>query len=253
MVSILMPTLNEELLIERSISAILDQSFSDFELLVLDGGSTDNTLSYVKSLNDSRVQVYTNCGSIVDSLNRGIKESRGKYIARADADSIPDTNWLGTCIKFLSNNAEYAAVGTQAKRVYEDGTSHSTSKPVSDDEIRKTLVWSNPMIHPTIVIRKTALKEVGGYRYRHWEDYDLVVRLSKENKLSNIPEVLVVDHVREDGIVASTGELKSTAANLYCAFLALAIIDYSYTKMAVLGVRRTVRAVSLFLYNTLVK
>jgi glycosyltransferase involved in cell wall biosynthesis len=246
MISILMPTLNIHQYITESVPAVLDQDVRDFELLVLDGGSSDGTLEYLEAVNDSRIRVFENCGSIVESLNQGIEESRGEYIARADGDTIPEPNWLAKCIDFLQENPEYAAVGTQAKRVLPDKSTFITDRPTTYEEITLTLLWKNPIIHPSMVIQKEPLEKVGGYRERHWEDHDLVIRLADKYKIANLSEVLVTDYVRNDGIVKSTSTTKWIASNLRCSLLALRTTDHS-----ILEILQSAREIVLpFIYHS---
>jgi glycosyltransferase involved in cell wall biosynthesis len=226
-VSVVMPTLDISEYLPKTIPAILEQTFSDFELLILDGGSTDGTVEYISALDDQRIRTFKNCGSIVKSLNKGIEESRGKYIARADGDSVPKINWLEKCVDFLETNPDYAVVGTQAKRVEPDGTTYITKMPTSYEEITFTLHWKNPIIHPSVMIRKRALEDIGVYRERHWEDYDLFIRLVSEYKIANLSEALITEYIRKDSIVNSTSIMRWVLANLRCSFLAIRTTDHT--------------------------
>ncbi len=226
-VSIVMPTLDIYEYLPKTIPAILEQTFSDFEFLILDGGSTDGTVEYISNLDDSRIRTFKNCGSIVESLNKGVDESRGKYIARADGDSVPEINWLEKCVDFLETNPDYAVVGTQAKRVRPDGSTSTTEMPTNHKEITLTLHWKNPMVHPSVVMKKQAIKKIGAYRERHWEDYDLFIRLANRYKLGNLSEVLITEYIRRDSIVNSTSTIRWFAANLRCSFFAIQTTDHS--------------------------
>ena len=226
-ISILMPTLNVHKYINKSLPSLLNQSREDFELLILDGGSTDGTLEYLSGVDDSRIEIFQDCGSIVESLNKGLDESRGDYIARADGDSVPEPIWLEKCIDFLESNPNHAAVGAQARRILPDGSSYVTEKPTTFEELTQTLIWKNPIIHPTMVMRKQPLKEIGGYRERHWEDHDLVIRLVNHSHVANLSDILLTDYVRDEGIVRSTSTIRWVAANLRCTLLALKMTNHS--------------------------
>lgn len=247
--SVVMPTYNAETFIEQSVPAILGQSFSDFELLVLDGGSTDGTVEYVRDINDDRILIYEEAGGITEALNKGLDAASGEYVARADADSIPEENWLKKCISFLERNPAYAAVGTQVTRIRPNGETFVTDKPVDHDAIVRTLPWRNPMIHPTLVMRKDIARAVGGYRERHWEDYDLVVRLAQNYQLSNLSEALVSDYLHDESIVGSTSVLKATLASLRCGLFAIRIGDYSAWGKLGLSIKRVIWAWCLFGYK----
>lgn len=244
-----MPTYNAAPFIDESVPAVLDQSFSDFELLILDGGSTDGTVQSVKEFDDKRIHLYENTGGITEALSKGLGEATGKYVARADADSIPEPSWLEKCVSFLDDNSTYAAVGTQATRVRPDGDSFVTEKPEEYEGIVRTLPWRNPMIHPTLVMRKDAVQAVGGYRERHWEDYDLVIRLAKHHRLANLSEALVSDHLHDRSIVGSTPITKSTLASLRCGLFAIWTGDYSIPNKIMIGLRRVVWAGCQFGYR----
>jgi glycosyltransferase involved in cell wall biosynthesis len=248
-VSILMPTLDAMNYVDESISAVLDQSLSNFELLVLDGGSTDGTLDYIDSISDCRVCLYKNTGDITKSLNKGIAEAQGEYIARADADAVPYKQWLERCIHFLKDDQEYAAVGTQAKRVSVDGNQQITNMPESHEDISEELIWKNPMIHPTLVIRKAALISVDGYRERQWEDYDLMIRIANEHKLANLSDVLVKDYAHPNSVVNSTPVIRSRLAALRCGLLAIYLSNRSLHSKVLLGVIRSMLSFGRIVYQ----
>lgn len=249
LVSVLVPTLNVSDYVDRSIPAILDQTLSDIEILILDGGSTDGTLEYCENIRDKRLHLCRDCGNIVDSLNKGIDISRGKYIARADADTIPEPNWLEKSINFLEKNPEYGAVGAQVRRIDSGRILNVTDKPQHHEEIIEDMLWRNPMIHPTMVIRKESLIDIDGYRDRHWEDYDLVVRLAKNNYLYNFEEVLVDDYFRDESIVASTAANKSLIASLKCSWLAFSTTSHSIPTKVQLGIKSLKTNISGYIYT----
>ena len=241
-----MPTYNAEEFVTESVPSVLEQSFTNFELLVLDGGSDDKTLNYIKNLDSERIDVYENTGNITDALNKGVKEANGEYIARVDADSPPHSNWLEKCISFLEDNPEYAAVGTQARRIKTTDYSSVTNKPQCHASIVEKLPWQNPMIHPTLVVRKDILRKVGGYQDTHWEDYDLIIRLSQDYLLRNLSEVLVTEYIHDDSITGSTSSLKATLASLRCGILAIWVGDYTTTDRLFLFVKRILWSVYHF-------
>lgn len=114
-ISVIMPTYNAETYVREAIESILNQTFADFEFLILDGGSKDKTIEIIESYNDDRIKIYKNCGTIPQSLNKGIKEATGEYIARMDADDISLPNRLKKQLNVLQKNKDIAILGTKAQ------------------------------------------------------------------------------------------------------------------------------------------
>ena len=170
-------------LLDKSISSILNQTFSDFEFLICDDGSTNNTLAYLKKIEaeDSRVKIlsYEKNRGLSYALNICLKEAKGKYIARQDDDDISDPRRLEMEFFFLENNKQYSIVGTLAD-VFDDrgvwGKYNNPEKTQKND-----FYWNSPFMHPTIMVRKEAYDVVGGYRIaketRRCEDIDLFMRM----------------------------------------------------------------------------
>jgi len=196
-VSIVMPTYNRALTIGMAIESILNQTYSDWELLVVDNGSTDNTAEIVAGFvgKDSRVKYYNvekskNPG-IADYLNFGIEKALGQYIARLDDDDEwYDPDKLKKQVAFLENNSEYVLVGGGAIMI--DGNRkelYRFFKREKDNKIRNNALYANPFCHNTVLFRKELARKLGGYRYfRFVEDWDLWLRMGKEGKLYNFQE-----------------------------------------------------------------
>ena len=195
-ISIIMSVYNGESLLGRSIESILSQSFSDFEFIIINDGSTDSSLEvmlkYGKS--DDRLVVIdqTNIG-LTKSLNRGIRFSRGNYIARMDVDDISYKQRLEKQYEFLERNKDFVLVGGQ--RVIRDEINNAYYRdtlPITPAEIRKVAVARNPFFHSLVMFRKDVLISVGTYneKYRYVQDYELWSRIIHKYNSANLSEVL---------------------------------------------------------------
>ena len=248
-VSVMMPTLDVVNYIEDSINSVLCQNLSDIELLILDGGSTDGTLEYCKSISDPRVRVFENSGGRVEARQKGVAESKGKYLAVVDSDTVLYQSRLKKGVEFLKNNPAYGAVGSFVKRIEPDGSTWIDEKPISYESIIDQLVWKNAMVHPTLVLRKKAVEAVGGYRKRYYEDYDLIVRLGREYKLANQSEVLLDYYIREEGTVQSLSSFKNAVSTLRCSLLAIWGNNHSLHKKFGLSLERFLFEGLKLIYN----
>jgi glycosyltransferase involved in cell wall biosynthesis len=210
-VSVIMPVFNAEKYIKQAIESILSQSFQDFELLIFDDCSTDNSLSIIQSFEDSRIKLFNspkNIGYLVH-LNKGLKQSRGKYIARMDADDISLPQRFEKQIAFMETNKEFGLLGTWAQIYNED----QFIKPHTTDlSIRVGLVKMNQFIHSSVFIRKDILeKHHLNYNEELYtaEDYDLWVRISDYCKIGNLNEVLIQyrTHNNQISVVKSNNQI----------------------------------------------
>lgn len=205
-----MPVHNGARYLKQAIESVLDQSFSDFELIVIDDGSTDNSLEIIRSFSksDPRINIVKNEKNlgIQKSLNIGIKKARGDFIARIDHDDIwCDRNKLQKQVDFLEQNSSYALVGTAAIFINASGHEIGRAKYQSADEnIRKRILLANQFAHPSVLIKKEALEKVGLYseekKYKHIEDYELWLRLGKKYKLANLHDYCLKYRVNAEGI-----------------------------------------------------
>ncbi|NDV60660.1 glycosyltransferase [Bacteroides sp. 519] len=191
-VSILLPIYNAESYLTNSIDSILSQTFSNWELIVVDDGSTDQSRSIVESYSDSRIHLLSCSHNFIASLNAGIKASSGKYIARMDADDIMLPHRLQTQWDFMEAHPEVDVCGSWMETFGERTGIWKTS--TKNEEIITTLLLHNTMFHPTIILRKSILKssELYAHGYPCAEDYKLWTDLVLQGCcFANIPEVLL--------------------------------------------------------------
>lgn len=197
-VSVILPAYNCPKYIGAAIESILAQTLQDFELLVIDDGSSDETPEIVRGYSDSRIRlvVQANIG-LAGTLNRGIGLARGMYIARQDQDdrSLPER--LAKQVAFLDAHPECALVGTWAEIWYERTKSERIhAHPAGDAELKVFLLLNNPFVHSSVMLRKAALDSVGGYSTdparQPPEDYELWSRIARDYDVANLPELLHV-------------------------------------------------------------
>lgn len=194
LVTIIMSTLNHGKYISRSIKRTLDQSFQDFEFIIVNDGSTDNTEEIVKSFKDERI-IYlkneTNKG-VPYSFNKAMKIAKGKYIARVDSDDA----WIGKDklkkqVEFLEKNKDYAVTGGGMVVVKPNGQElFRYLKPETDKETRKNALTTNPVANSTSVCRKDAVVAIGlcNEKLPYNEDWDFWLNIGKQGKFYNFQE-----------------------------------------------------------------
>jgi glycosyltransferase involved in cell wall biosynthesis len=218
LVSVVMAVHNGCPFLGESIESILNQSFDDFEFLVIDDGSTDETsqILHKYAIADHRVRIYTqqNLGH-APSLNRGWRLARGELIARMDADDLAKPERIKRQVEFLKFHPEVVVLGTSFEFINRDGKRRlPMSLPSQDFDIKKTLPYGNCLAHPTIMMRKSTLIEMGGYRstFLYAEDYDLWLRIAERHALANLDDPLLgyrihpgqisLRHIRQQAVSA---------------------------------------------------
>ncbi|MBS1529890.1 MAG: glycosyltransferase [Bacteroidetes bacterium] len=195
-VTVLMPAYNAGKYIREAIDSVLRQSFKNFELLVINDGSTDDTLSIALSFHDSRVVVINKeHEGIAASLNTGLKLASANYIARFDADDICQPTRLQTQLDFLRDHPDYVLVGSDADYILDNGDFLFSFKCIahSDEEVKNNLYVYCPFIHSSVMYRRDEVLKAGGYNIHahNFEDYLLWTNLAKTGKMQNLREPLI--------------------------------------------------------------
>jgi len=204
-VTVLMPVYNGETYLAEAIESILNQTFTDFEFLIIDDGSTDNTWDILSNFNDSRIRLVKNNQNmgITKTLNKGLQLARGNYVARMDADDICFPERLQRQKAFLDENLNFAMVGSWIEVIDEIGRKIKRIRfPIVSYLLRWRLLYTNTFAHSAVMFRKNAVLGISGYldNCRHAEDYDLWSRLSMHWEVANIPAVLVSWRFCEESI-----------------------------------------------------
>ncbi len=198
-ISVILCAYNGEDKVTRSIQSILSQTFKDFELIVIDDGSTDKTCDMIGNIqkNDARIILESiPHGGLAKALNAGLARARGQYIARMDVDDVALSQRFQKQIRFLEQDQAVGVLGTGYEIMLPTGITRKPKVPllIQDSDLKRALPKFNPFFHGSAMIRKALLDQVGGYdeKFLLTQDYDLWFRLSKLTKFSNLNEVLMI-------------------------------------------------------------
>lgn len=210
-VTVLMPVYNGEKYLREAIDSVLSQTFSDFEFLIINDGSTDNSVEIIKNYNDSRIRLIHNDKNrgIVFSRNRGLEESRGEYIAILDCDDIAYPRRLEKQLKFLDAHPDFGVIGSWVKLIDSAGqpTGVIWKNRISPEKIPSFLLFGNCFAHSSTIIRAKAIPPELYQPFEISCDYDLWIRMSKKWKLWSLPEILTKYRVHQKGVSKSKQEL----------------------------------------------
>ena len=197
-VSVLMPVYNtREDHLRGAIESILNQTFSDFEFLILNDASTDeNVERVVKSYHDARIKYAVNEKNlgISRTRNRLLEMARGEYLAVVDHDDVSMPDRLAEEVAWLDMHPETGIVGAMIESVYDDGEKRIIEYPENNADIEKKMLWRNCMMHPVCMIRKSVLQEHGiSYEglFSPAEDYALFCRLLGKTEFHNLQKILL--------------------------------------------------------------
>ncbi|WP_232476073.1 glycosyltransferase [Flavisphingomonas formosensis] len=208
-ISVAMSIYNNERVVAQAIDSILAQSFGDFELLIVDDGSTDGSPAILDdhARRDPRIRLWhePNRG-LVASLNLMIARARGDLIARMDGDDIALPDRFARQVAFFDAHTDHGVLGTNTHEIDDAGTITECTDfhPFDHEAIVAALKRGSPFCHSSVTMRRDVLARVGGYRaaYRHCEDYDLWLRLSTRTRLANLPDRLLL-YRRSPGQISS--------------------------------------------------
>lgn len=214
LISVIMSVYNGEEYLRESIESILTQSFKNFEFIVINDGSTDNSLQIINSFNDKRIVLINqkNTGLAV-ALNNGIKTAKGKYIARMDADDISVATRLEMQLDFMENNQEYVIIGSNAIVIDQNANYvYTTDLPTIDGQLRK-LLPSSPFMHSSVMVKKNSIEECGYYyeaisKLYSFEDVILWNKLCKLGAIANIKTPLIKYRIQPFAATNKSGEKK---------------------------------------------
>ena len=197
LVSVIIGTYNGEKYLDLAIESLLNQTFRDFELIVIDDCSTDDTLKVLEEIKDGRMRVIRNHRNlgIPGTLNKAIDLAIGKYIAFMDHDDVSLPDRLHLQSQFLDGHPEVAMVGSSCRFIDDSGNVVKDVQAKCDDAtLRWRLLWYNPFIQTTLMVRRSVLAEIGGYScdpmYKFSEDFEMMSRLALRYAVANLPQSL---------------------------------------------------------------
>jgi glycosyltransferase involved in cell wall biosynthesis len=216
LVSIILPCYNEEKYLEDCLKSILAHNYTNFELIIINDGSTDQTENVINATKDIRIVYLKNDinKGITYSLNKAIKLAKGKYTCRMDADDKMVLNRLKLQIEFLENNQDYGMVGSWMNIIDSFGMPVSRIElPTDNMDIKLSMLFYNPFAHPAVTLRTEIAKKLKyNARFKYCEDYDLWFRIAARFKVKNLPIALVEyrTHLKN----SSTSNQKLTQRNV---------------------------------------
>jgi len=194
-ITVFMAAYNQAPYIQQSITSILNQSFSDFELIIINDGSTDHTPAVVEKIKDHRITLIHNDGNrgLVYTRNRLLEFAKGDYIAILDADDIAYPDRLALQYNYLLANQEVALCGGHANIINEQGQKTGERLIVpTNNTVDLFMLFGNPFVNSTTMFKTSVFHALRGYQnYTISEDFDLFVRISEKYKVANLDETLV--------------------------------------------------------------
>jgi len=195
-VSLVMSVYDGEEHLNEAIESILHQTFTDFEFIIVDDGSTDSTWKILTTYHDPRITLVRNQENqgLARSLNRGLEISRGEYIARQDADDVSLPERLARQVSFLEEHADVGVLGSAVQIIDGSGNPSETWRfPSEHGALKWRLCFGNPIMHSTVMMRREVVNGVNGYdaEMEVATDYDLWRRLSSVTRLANLQDVLL--------------------------------------------------------------
>lgn len=208
LVSVVMPVLNPHpLYFRQAVRSVLTQSFTDFELVIIEDPSPRSAGEVLAEMADPRIRHFLNPRrtSLVDQLNRGLAEARGELVARFDADDICEPKRFENQVAFLQAHLECGVVGTQLRIIDTEGTERGGRfYPQDHAAIIAAMARFNPLAHPSVMYRRDLVMAAGGYQYRKYpanEDYELWSRLARRGvRFANLPEPLIRYRIHPEGM-----------------------------------------------------
>lgn len=219
MVSVIMAVRNGGPFLAKAIASIRGQQFRDWELVIVDDGSTDDTATIlqVAARSDARLRpLRQEALGLVPALNRAVTEARGEFLARMDADDLARPERLGRQVDFLRSNPRVGVLGTAVRRI---GAGRGFWQwPVDDAASRAALLFEAPCAHPTVMMRREVWdKSGGGYRpeFRAAEDIDLWERIAPYTEFANLPAPLLDYRIHPGQVTAvATWEMAQNGARV---------------------------------------
>jgi glycosyltransferase involved in cell wall biosynthesis len=221
-ISVVMAVYNGESHIRSSVESILNQAYRDFEFIIVDDCSSDDTVNIIKTYNDSRIRIICNEKNIgqTKSLDEGLRIAKGEFIARIDVDDTAFPGRLEKQLNYMLKHSEYAAIGTSALKVFQGSCKKEVYKAAcAPSEVMVRLFYTTPLLHVTVMMRKDAVLKVGGYDrgFLICADYALWSNLIRNKyKVISLPEILMKFKVSDESYSSRNQE---NIVSEYCKLL----------------------------------
>lgn len=245
-VTVLLPVHNGGTFLRPAVDSILAQTYGDFELLVIDDGSTDGSVKSIEAERDSRIRLIhnpSNLGLIV-TLNKGVALAKGAYLARMDADDLCEPKRLERQVEYLDNHPEVGVCSTWATFIDTGGNEVGALKLPTGKRLQRLFWKPSPLVHAAMMGRTALLKEhLYDSDFADAEDYELFLRLYDVTQIHNLPEALyrIRRHDSNVSIVKRKSQLNSSYTAFcrflgheelsYESFLALSFVDFSMSPL----------------------
>lgn len=223
-ISVVMSVYNGEKFLAEAVDSVLNQTFTDFEFIIIDDGSTDQTAQILSdyATRDSRIRIISqeNRGR-AESLNRGIELARGDLIARMDADDVCLPHRLQDQLEYMNGRPKLGLLGSHVDLITPGSRNLGPwfALPTTDGDIRRGLADGCPLIHPTVMMRRDVIMSAGGYRklLLDADDYDMFLRVSELTQMANLPQALLLYRIH-----AGQVSMRGIVAQTYCCMAAKA-------------------------------
>lgn len=232
LVSVIMPVFNAEKYLPYAIESILKQTFMNFELIIINDGSTDHSEQLILRYKDKRIRYIKHLSNqgLIATLNNGIKHANGEFIARLDADDVSRQDRLFKQLQFLLRHPDHSICASSYDVINAKGHKQFTVLlPTADKQIRTLLFFGNCICHSSVMFRKKALDhEMYRQSYKLCEDYDLWSRMVDHNKVSVLSESLIKYRLHGSNVsVKNRLEMLSNVSRIHAHFLDHTGLAYS--------------------------
>ena len=219
MVSVIIPTYNRAGMITQAIESVLNQTYKNLDVIVVDDNSNDNTENIVKIIQDERLRYYKNSSNLGPSgaRNRGILEARGEFISFLDSDDVWVQDKLQKQMSYFEKHQDvgmvYCAFGYRDGNLVVKVPSDQYRTEELSGDIFRGLLQENKVGTPTMVIKRQCLDVVGTFnsRLKAWEDYELVLRIAKKYKIGYVNEILVNVNLSKNGVNSDNKNILDTS------------------------------------------
>lgn len=212
-VSIIIPTYNREKTILRAVQSVLEQTYTNLEVLIIDDGSTDGTADIINNIKDDRIKyiVLEQNGGPSNARNVGVQIAEGEWIAFQDSDDCWHKNKLEKQIEYIERNPQYSLIYCMSMNYFLNGNTlivpPAPLPDVMEGKMLHTLLQRNVVDTPTMFMKRECFLTVGGFdvRYKALEDWEFMIRFAKAYEIGYIPEVLMDSYMLNDGVSSNLG------------------------------------------------